>query len=120
MTFRVVVWNCAQGLDRKIEQLLLLKPDIAVVPECAEPDILRRKAPGFTFTDCEWTGEQCNKGLGVFSFNGHTLRRHQSWDRQYHIFLPLEVRGTHPVNLLAVWAFNHRAPVSVSPNPSNA
>jgi exodeoxyribonuclease III len=114
---RIVVWNCAQGLDKKCDRLMSLRPDLAIVPECAEPDVLRKKAPGFEFGDCEWSGELKNKGLGVFAFNGHTLRRHQSWDRRFHLFLPVEVRGASKLNLLATWAFNHRAPATVTPNP---
>jgi exodeoxyribonuclease III len=123
---RIVVWNCCMALHEKYERLLDLKPDIAIVPECAEPDVLRRKAPGFSFADCEWrgteypdTGVDPNKGLGVFTFGDLRLRLHHSWDPRFHLFLPLEVRGRGtPLNLLAVWAFNDRVPASVSPNPA--
>ena len=114
---RIVSWNCAQKLDAKYEALLALKPDIAIIPECAEPDILMKKAPGFRYSDCEWQGDLKDKGLGVFAFNGHSLRRHQSWDRDFHIFLPIEVRGPITINLLALWAFNHRAPKKAVKNP---
>lgn len=118
MTFRIAVWNCARALHSKCDKLSSLGVDVAIVPECAEPDILRRKAPDFAFTDCEWTGENKDIGLGVFSFGKTTLRRHQSWDRSHHIFLPVEVRGATSPNLLAVWAFNQRVPATVTPNPT--
>ena len=38
---RIVAWNCNMALDRKIDALLALKPDIAIVAECAEPERLR-------------------------------------------------------------------------------
>ena len=114
---RIVSWNCAQKLDAKYEALLALKPDIAIIPECAEPDILMKKASGFRYSDCEWQGDIKDKGLGVSAFNGHSLRRHQSWDRDFHIFLPIEVRGPTTMNLLALWAFNHRAPKKAVINP---
>ena len=117
MKLRIVAWNCNMGLHDKWEHLHALAPDIAIIPECAEPDVLRRRAPEFQFSDCEWQGERNDKGLGVFAFGGVALRRHQSWDRQYHLFLPIEVRGPFKLNLLAVWAFNHRAPATVTPNP---
>lgn len=117
MPLRIVVWNCARALDRKYERLMALRPDVAIVPECAEPDVLRRKAPGFAFNDCDWAGESPTQGLGVFTFGAHRVRRHESWERRHHIFLPVEVRGAAPVNLLAVWAFNHRVPAAVAPNP---
>jgi hypothetical protein len=114
---RIVIWNCAMALHRKCEFLTELRPDIAVIAECAEPDILRKKAPGFAFADCQWGGQSEHKGLGVFAFNGYSLRRDTSWDRRYHLFLPIEVRGPTSFNLLGVWAFNHRVPATVTPNP---
>jgi exodeoxyribonuclease-3 len=106
------------ALHTKYQYLMALRPDVAIIPECAEPDILRRKAPEFAFTDCEWSGQFKDKGLGVFSFNGYSLRRHQSWEARFHLFVPIEVCGPSAFNLLAVWAFNHRAPATVSPNPT--
>jgi exodeoxyribonuclease-3 len=94
-----------------------LRPDLAVIPECAEPDILRREVPEFAFSDCDWSGANPVKGLGVFAFNGLTLRLHQSWRREFHLFLPLEVRGRVTVNLLAVWAFKQGEKPEVGPNP---
>ena len=114
----IVIWNCAMALHTKCEYLTELRPDIAIVPECAEPDILRKKTSGFAFADCEWAGQDKHKGLGVFSFNGHSLRRDPSWDPRYHVFLPIAVRGPTNFNLLAVWAFNHRVPPTVTPNPA--
>lgn len=117
MNLRLVVWNCGMALHKKVEPLLSLRPSLAILAECAEPDIIRRKAPQFAFNDCEWSGLQSTKGLGVFSFGGLSLRRHQSWEKVFHLFLPLELRGPTDLNLLAVWAFNHRAPAQVSRKP---
>ena len=117
MTLRIVSWNCGMRAHDKVPSLLSLRPDLVILAECAEPDVLRRKAPEFTFADCEWSGTNRHKGLGVFSFGGLSLRRHESWDRRFHIFVPLEVRGTASINLLAVWAFNRRVPPVVTPNP---
>jgi exodeoxyribonuclease-3 len=117
MPIRLVVWNCSMALHSKVECLVSLRPDVAVIPECAEPDVIRKKAPDFEFANCEWTGTAKNKGLGIFSFNGVTLRRHQSWERSFHIFIPVEVRGREAANLLAVWAFNHRAKSVAGPTP---
>ena len=48
---RLVTWNCNMVFDRKYQALERLRPDIAVIPECANPDILRRKAPLFKPSD---------------------------------------------------------------------
>ena len=116
---RIIVWNCGRGLHQKFEALLGLKPDLAILPECANPDILRQKAPGFAYADVDWRqGSAPYHGLGVFAFGDIRLRLHESWDPDYHLFMPIEVRGTESFNLLAVWAFNHRAPQpKAEPNP---
>jgi exodeoxyribonuclease III len=118
MPLRIVVWNCNMALHRKWNRLVALRPDIAVVPESAKPEIMRRKAPDFAFSDCEWDGWNEHQGLAVFSFGEYTLGR-GTQDRQYQIFTPLKVRGPHPLHLLAVWAFSPVAPFrAVTNSPS--
>jgi hypothetical protein len=36
---RLVVWNCAQALQKKFDALAGLKPDVAVIAECAGSDV---------------------------------------------------------------------------------
>lgn len=93
------------GLAKKYRQLLSLKPDIAIVPECAEPSAVRSKASEFTPTSAVWVGENANKGLAVFSFSGLKLRRSESYAPEFRWIAPVEVTGGHDFNLLAVWAF---------------
>jgi hypothetical protein len=38
---RLVSWNCAMGLPRKLAGLVALRPDIAVLSEVACPEKLR-------------------------------------------------------------------------------
>lgn len=108
------------ALHKKYERLLALDPDIAVIPECATPAILRKKAPGFGFDDADWIGEFPNKGLGVFTFRGSSLCRHASWENRYQHFLPVEVRAPIALNLLGVWAFGLRARVGPKPPTTRA
>jgi hypothetical protein len=119
MPLRLVVWNCNMALDRKWEHLLSLNPDVAVVPEAATPEILRRKAPAFAFANCEWEGWYKHKGLAVFTFGAYSLRRNPADTRHYSVFLPLEVRGPHQFHLLAVWAFNTASPPRAVPNAAS-
>jgi hypothetical protein len=56
------------ALHDKYHHLLALAPDIAVVPECSNIDVMREKAPGFLPTSSIWIGDNRNKGLGVFTF----------------------------------------------------
>ena len=62
------------ALDRKARGLLALKPDIAVISECAEPARLRARGAGWMESDPVWVGRNPHKGLAVFGFNGHAVR----------------------------------------------
>ncbi|MFT7585290.1 MAG: hypothetical protein ACI9EW_001714, partial [Cellvibrionaceae bacterium] len=37
---KIVAWNCNMAFRRKLDPLLSLQPDIAVISECAQPDIV--------------------------------------------------------------------------------
>lgn len=114
---RVVTWNCNMALHNKVDRLMSLAPDVAIIPECAKPEVLRRKAPSFAYSDSEWEGWHPDKGLGVFTFGGLSLKRHDSWETRFPIFLPVEVRGAANLNLLAVWAFKAGERPIVVQNP---
>ena len=59
------------ALRLKFDRLLSLRPDVAVVQECADPDGAKGWRP-----DCaayDWIGFNPDKGLGIFTFGGLTL-----------------------------------------------
>ena len=91
---RIVAWNRAGGLHRKLGPLLKLKPDIAVVSECAEPEVLERKGglPAFSAPPV-WTGDDLNRGLAVFFFNGAAGRLHGRFDTGLRRAVPVEILG---------------------------
>jgi len=97
---RIVTWNCNRQLGRKLQPLLDLAPDIAVVQECEKslqvPD-------GFTY---KWTGVFPHRGLGVLARDPQM--RTLAYDEEWTFFLPVELPSLR-VNLLATWAFKHRA-----------
>ena len=65
---RLVAWNCNMALHRKADALLSLRPDIAVISECAEPERLFRTGCS-TWIENEpvWIGRHATKGLGGVS-----------------------------------------------------
>ncbi len=101
---RIVAWNCQGGLHNKFEPLLALNPDIAVVSECAKPEILARKCelPRFSAPPV-WTGGNQNKGLAVFFFSDAVGTLHSPFNRDLHGIIPVEVTAPWRLNLLAVW-----------------
>lgn len=99
---------------KKAALLQQLKPDIAIVPECASPEVIVSKCPDFTFTDALWWERSRHKGLGVFSFGDLRLTRSPHFDPRFEVFLPIEVTGRSRFNLLAVWALNFRVTSGVT------
>src|SRR5215475_13804828 len=71
---RLATWNCSMALHRKFDAMLGLQPDIAIICECAEPQRLQAWA-GLDGIGAEtvWVGDNCNKGLAVFAFNGYRV-----------------------------------------------
>ncbi|MBY8976893.1 endonuclease/exonuclease/phosphatase family protein [Rhodobacteraceae bacterium NNCM2] len=107
MPVRVAFWNCNMALHRKMEALMALRPDIAVISECAEPETLAaRGGPELGEGSCVWMGRNRHKGLGVFAFGGYRLRRHEPFHPGLSYILPVNVSGPVAFNLLAVWAQN--------------
>jgi len=98
---RLVTWNCNQAFRRKQHHLLDFEPDIAVVPECEDPE---EKGDWSAWTDWEWTGDDPHKGLGVLTRNGISISDTTEITEANH-FLHIE---TDTVDVLAVWAMDDR------------
>lgn len=104
---RLVAWNCNMALHRKIDALAALKPDVAVVSECAEPSILAaRSATDWMETEPVWVGRNAMKGLAVFGFNGYRVELADAYSPRHRFIAPVRVTGPDTFNLLAVWAQN--------------
>jgi exodeoxyribonuclease-3 len=101
---RIVVWNCNMALQDKYEPLLAISPDIAIVPESANIDVLRKKASSFLPTSSVWIGDNQHKGLGVFTFGPYTAKQSDIYEDNFPYILPLRVNGPCQFNLLAIWA----------------
>lgn len=95
------------ALHRKVDALLALRPDIAVIGECAEPATLQQRGgEALLGTAAVWMGTSRHKGLGVFAFNGYRLSRHELFHPTLRFILPVRVSGPRDFNLMAVWAQN--------------
>ena len=98
------------ALDRKVDVLLDLAPDIAIVCECAEPERLRlRSKSSWMQGPPVWIGRNPHKGLAVFAFNGYAVRLAESYHPSLRYIAPVHIVGPTECNLLAVWAQNASA-----------
>jgi exodeoxyribonuclease III len=107
---RVVAWNCNMALHRKFDALLSLRPDVAIISECAEPERLRQRLD-FKALSAEpvWIGRSPHKGLAVLGFGGHRPVLDASYRRSLKYIAPVRIEGPSHFNLLAVWAQNFSA-----------
>lgn len=96
------------GLDRKLEALRVLRPDIAVLSEVSRPDILRSKIPELSQVPMVWVGDNANKGLAVLSFGDDELILDGSYQAANQFVAPVHVNGRNRFRLLAVWDHNDR------------
>jgi exodeoxyribonuclease-3 len=99
------------ALHRKFEAMLRLDPDIAVISECADLDRLQSLAGSMAGSmnvgaNAVWIGDNRNKGLAVFAFNGFAVRLAEPFHPTLRHIAPVHVTGPLACNLLAVWAQN--------------
>jgi exodeoxyribonuclease-3 len=106
---RIIIWNCNMALHDKYKHLLALKPDVAIIPECANVDLIRKKAPDFVHSSSIWVGDNCHKGLGVFAFGAYKAELSAIYDGRFPHVSPIRIDGPTKFNLLAVWACHAHA-----------
>src|SRR6266568_5895447 len=118
---RLVSWNCRSGFHRKLDGLATLAPDVAIVSECANLEILASKAPGLQPASALWVGTNPHKGLGVFSFGRYRLvRDDRAYDPSITFALPVQVKGPSTWHVLALWAHHGLSGRTMSVRGPNA
>jgi len=96
----ITTWNCNLKLKSKYEYIESLDSDILIIQECE-----KHKQDYFPNTQYFWTGKDENKGLGVL-VKKDTAKISKLHNPNFIHFLPIE---TDSLNIMGVWAFNHRA-----------
>ena len=99
---RLVTRNCNFSLSRKLDLLLNLQPDIAVIQECEESLVAPK---GYIF---KWRGNSPKKGLGIL-LKEQEVAVNPLMKDEWTYFLPITLPKTG-IRLLATWTYNHRAP----------
>lgn len=108
---RLVTWNCNGRLRDKVSAIKQLDADVYIIQECEDPERVSKQSTGYNnfCSNFAWTGEDKNKGLGVFS--KYKLRKRQNelddsfGQRTLKWFLPLDIDDG--LSIVGVWA--HRA-----------
>jgi len=97
---KVVTWNCSGALRKKHHALDELQPDLLVIQECENPAESTHHYREWAGTYL-WSGENKNKGIGVFAKAGARLAG-LDWNNEgLQSFLPCKVNDA--IDLVAVW-----------------
>jgi exonuclease III len=88
---------------KKIKILDELNPDIAIIQECENEEVLKRKKTNLSYDKFIWYGKNKNKGLGVMAFNGFDIEL-MDHNEGFEYILPIRVhKDRTEFILLAVW-----------------
>jgi exonuclease III len=105
---RVVTWNCNGAFRKKFASIEKFNADIYIIQECEDPSRVVKKPEGYeSFSKGHlWTGDNKNKGLGVFVRNGVSIEKtelDQTWNElNLKWFLPFQTENKQ--KMLAVWS----------------
>ena len=72
---KIVTWNCNGAFRKKIKSLEEFQADILIIQGCENPEQSKDKIYKKWATNFLWTGDNKNKGLGVFAKNDIRLER---------------------------------------------
>ena len=106
---RLVAWNCNMALHRKLAALLALKPDVAVLSECASPERLVERLGAGALDGASRCGSaptgtrawRCSPSTAIAPASPMT-----SIGGRSRFIAPVRIEGPTSFNLLAVWAQN--------------
>jgi exonuclease III len=97
---KLISWNCNQALKKKFPSKYFADTDILIIQECE--NIESSFFTGYKFFRM---GDNKKKGLGIL-VRDKTARLYESFQSKFIYFFPIV---TDDVNILGVWAYNHRA-----------
>lgn len=103
----IITWNCNMAFRKKANVILQHQPDILVVQECEHPDKINFTTHLQQPTGISWFGDNKNKGVGIFCYNGFTCKLHKAHNPAIKFIAPLKIKNANSSFMLyAVWANN--------------
>ena len=106
---RIIEWNCQGAFRNKNKEILELKPDILIVPECEEEHKLQFGILTPKPNDFLWYGKTGKKGIAIFSYSNYKFKVLKDFNTAFRYIVPLEVSdGKNSFLLFAVWAMDNK------------
>ncbi|MDH3355507.1 MAG: endonuclease/exonuclease/phosphatase family protein [Chromatiales bacterium] len=105
---KIITWNCNGAFRKKYHALEDEGADILVIQECEDPARSTKAFQRWAGSSYLWSGENKNKGIGVFARSGYELRVLGLEDDGLQLFLPFSVNDK--LNLIAVWTKHAGSP----------
>jgi len=96
---RVLVWNCSMSFRKKLDAVMRLAPDIAVIGNSEFPDKLY-PGSGPKISGSLWFGNDRKSGLGIYSFGKWHIQPHPVHDASVKTLVPIECTNGNTAFLL--------------------
>ena len=102
---KIISWNCKKYYSSKAKLILTEKPDIVIIPECENHNLINYENDALKPTDSIWFGAlKDDRGIGVFSYNNYRLTFLDIHNSNFKYVLPINVvKDDFTFILLAVW-----------------
>lgn len=104
---KILSWNCNGALRKKLHQIIDYDADVYVIQECENPQDTESSEYKNWATNYIWTGDNKNKGLGIFAKSDINLEAIGIEIGKLESFIPCKVNGQV---LLGVWTKQANSP----------
>lgn len=106
---KLISWNCQGAFRKKVDIILMHKPDILIVQECECIDKLVFSSATQRPINFYWHGDNVHKGIGIFSYSDYKFELLELFNPEFRFILPFRVTGHgHTFTLFAIWAMNNK------------
>jgi exonuclease III len=114
---RILTWNCNGKFREKYKLLDEVDADVVVIQECENPQLVTSKIYQDWAKNYLWTGDNKNKGVGIFAKEGISLQK-LDWDisvdygasktGQLKYFIPCSIDNR--ITLIGAWCYGTDLP----------
>lgn len=99
---RIVSWNCNGKFREKYNRIMIYDADVYIIQECENPSVNSDEDYKKFASNSIWTGDNKNRGLGVFAKEDVCLTDNKWEDYCLRYFISCNINNEF--NLIGVWA----------------